>query len=282
MPICYQTGKALSVNSGICHSNQIFIIMAKQKGIVKLEGSIGDISFYKTSDGFLAREKAGIDKNRIKNDPAFQRTRENGSEFGRAGRAGKVVRTAFKLLLQNSADKKVVSRLMKQLLQVLQTDSVNARGARTVTQGDQSLLMGFDFNINSQLSATLYAPYQVVMNRATGVMSITLSTFIPDESIAAPQGANSFRIVAGASSIDFEQGLSVSIVNRSEPIPLVHEEQTPVALTLEFPEPPTGSLLIVLGLEFSQVVNGSSYPLKSGGYNPMTIVGVEQPSVTET
>ena len=64
--------------------------MARQKGIVKLKGTIGDITFYKTQDGHLAREKGGVDASRIKNDPAFQRTRENGSEFGRAGKAGKV------------------------------------------------------------------------------------------------------------------------------------------------------------------------------------------------
>jgi hypothetical protein len=59
--------------------------MARQKGIIKLEGTIGDVSFYKSKDGYLAREKGGVDGDRIKNDPAFQRTRENGSEFGRAG-----------------------------------------------------------------------------------------------------------------------------------------------------------------------------------------------------
>ncbi|HEY0092582.1 MAG TPA: hypothetical protein VGB43_08860, partial [Flavobacterium sp.] len=63
--------------------------MARQKGIIKLKGTMGGITFYKTSlDGHLAREKGGIEASRIASDPAFQRTRENGSEFGRAGRAG--------------------------------------------------------------------------------------------------------------------------------------------------------------------------------------------------
>ena len=31
--------------------------MARQKGIIKLKGTIGDITFYKTQDGHLAREK---------------------------------------------------------------------------------------------------------------------------------------------------------------------------------------------------------------------------------
>jgi hypothetical protein len=42
-------------------------IMAKQTGIIKLKGTIGGISFYKTSDGHLAREKGSVDKKRIQN-----------------------------------------------------------------------------------------------------------------------------------------------------------------------------------------------------------------------
>jgi hypothetical protein len=34
--------------------------MARQKGIIKLDGTIGDITFYKSKDGYLAREKGGI------------------------------------------------------------------------------------------------------------------------------------------------------------------------------------------------------------------------------
>ena len=55
--------------------------MARQSSIIKLKGTIGGVTFYKSKDGYLAREKGGVDASRIKNDPAFQRTRENGSEF---------------------------------------------------------------------------------------------------------------------------------------------------------------------------------------------------------
>lgn len=46
--------------------------MAKQSGILKLEGTIGNITFYKSQDGFLAREKGGVDGARIASDPKFQ------------------------------------------------------------------------------------------------------------------------------------------------------------------------------------------------------------------
>ena len=39
--------------------------MAKQKGIIKLKGTLGDITFYKSQDGYLAREKGGIDADRM-------------------------------------------------------------------------------------------------------------------------------------------------------------------------------------------------------------------------
>ncbi|MFB9272512.1 hypothetical protein ACFFT3_11485, partial [Lutibacter litoralis] len=97
--------------------------MARQNGIIKLKGTIGGISFYKTSDGHLAREKGGVDKSRIANDPAFQRTRENGAEFGTAGKGGKLVRNAIRILLQNAKDKRVVSRLTTDLLKIVKTDS---------------------------------------------------------------------------------------------------------------------------------------------------------------
>ena len=65
--------------------------MARQKGLIKLKGTMGDITFYRTKDGYIAREKGGITAERLRNDPAFQRTRENMAEFCRAGNAGKTV-----------------------------------------------------------------------------------------------------------------------------------------------------------------------------------------------
>lgn len=58
--------------------------MALQRSIIKLRGSISDNTFYKSKDGYLPRVKSGIEKEQIMSDPAFQRTRENFAEFGRA------------------------------------------------------------------------------------------------------------------------------------------------------------------------------------------------------
>ena len=119
--------------------------MARQRSIIKLDGTIGGITFYKSKDGYLAREKGGIPAERIANDPAFQRTRENGAEFGRAGKAGKVLRNSIRQLLQNVNDSRMVSRLTKEMVKVIQMDATNPRGQRNVIDGEAELLIGFDF-----------------------------------------------------------------------------------------------------------------------------------------
>lgn len=128
--------------------------MARQRSIIKLDGTIGGITFYKSKDGYLAREKDGIPAERIANDPAFQRTRENGAEFGRAGKAGKVLRNSIRQLLQNVNDSRMVSRLTKEMVKVIQIDATNPKGQRNVIDGEAELLIGFDFNANGKLGNT--------------------------------------------------------------------------------------------------------------------------------
>ena len=161
--------------------------MARQKGIIKLKGTIGDITFYKTQDGHLAREKGGIDASRIKSDPAFQRTRENGSEFGRAGKAGKLLRTALRPLLINAADGRMVSRLTQAMVKVIQADLVSERGLRNVIDGEAELLFGFEFNIRGKLGTSLYTPFVGAIDRVTGDITVDLASFVSaSKSISAP------------------------------------------------------------------------------------------------
>ncbi|HAT81139.1 MAG TPA: hypothetical protein DCS17_07070, partial [Flavobacterium sp.] len=178
--------------------------MARQKGIIKLKGTIGDITFYKTKDGHLAREKGGIDASRIASDPAFQRTRENGSEFGRAGKAGKILRTALRTVLINSADSRMVSRLTQQMIKVIQADVTSDRGLRNVIDGEAELLAGFEFNIGGKLGTSLFAPFVANIDRATGEISVTVPSFIPANMIAAPSGTTHFKIISAGAEIDFE------------------------------------------------------------------------------
>ena len=249
--------------------------MARQKGIIKLKGTIGDITFYKTQDGHLAREKGGIDASRIASDPAFQRTRENGSEFGRAGKAGKLLRTAFRPLLLNSADGRMVSRLTQRMVKVIQADQVSERGLRNVIDGEAELLFGFEFNIRGKLGTSLYAPYDGGINRMTGDVTVDLATFVPANMIAAPSGTTHFKIISAGAEVDFEAETYVVATSETAIMPWDGTATAAISHANAVTPGSTKPILLALGVEFYQEVNGAMYPLKNGAFNPLALVKVD-------
>lgn len=248
--------------------------MARQKGIIKLKGTIGDITFYKTKDGHLAREKGGVDASRIANDPAFQRTRENGSEFGRAGKAGKTLRTALRTLLLNSADSRMVSRLTQRMVKVIQADLTNERGLRNVIDGEAELLVGFEFNIGGKLGTTLFAPFVGGIDRVTGAIIVDLESFIPANMIAAPGGTTHFKIISAGAEIDFEAEVFVTATSETAILPWDMTSTVTISHLNAVTPNSTKPLFLAVGVEFYQEVNGRMYPLKNGSYNPLALVQV--------
>jgi hypothetical protein len=249
--------------------------MARQSGLIKLKGTLGGITFYKTQDGHLAREKGGVEASRIANDPNFQRTRENGAEFGAAGKAGKLLRTAFRTILQNSADNRMVSRLTAEMVKVIQADITNPRGQRNVIDGEAVLLEGFEFNIKGKLGNALYAPYTATINRTTGVLEATIASFIPANMIAAPSGTTHFKIESAGAVVDFENETFVIDTNDSAIIAWDVTATAALTLTNTVTAASTSPLFLVLGIEFYQEVNGTMYPLKNGVFNPLALVKVD-------
>ncbi len=249
--------------------------MARQKGIIKLDGTIGDITFYKSKDGYLAREKGGIPADRIANDPAFQRTRENGAEFGRAGKAGKVLRNAIRALLQNASDSRMVSRLTTEMVKVIQEDVTNTRGLRNVIDGEAELLAGFEFNIYGKLGTTLYAPYTTVIDRVAGTLTANIPAFVPANMVAAPGGTTHFKIVSAGAEVDFENETFVVDNQATAILPWDANPTAVINLANAVTANSTHPLFLMLGIEFYQQVNGQMYPLKNGAFNALAIAEVD-------
>jgi len=248
--------------------------MAQQKGIIPLKGTMGNITFYKSKEGYLAREKGGISAERIASDPVFQRTRENGAEFGRAGMAGKLLRTSLRSVLQNASDSKMVSRLTREMIKVIQADAVNDRGLRNVIDGEAELLLGFDFNINGKLGTTLYAPFTPSINRVTGELVVDIPAFIPVNMINAPAGTTHFLINSAGAEVDFTQKQYTVDTQSTAVLPWDNLATAVITLTNNVTANSTHPLFLALGIEFYQHVNGKMYPLKNGAFNPLALVSV--------
>ena len=249
--------------------------MAKQKGIIKLDGTIGGITFYKSQDGYLAREKGGVPAEKIANDPAFQRTRENGEEFGRAGKAGKLLRNAIRAMLQNASDSRMVSRLTQKMVEVVQADAINPRGQRNVIDGEAELLEGFDFNISGKLGTTLYAPFTGTIDRVAGTLTSSIPSFVPIDMLAAPGGATHFKVVSAGAEVDFENETFVMDSQATAILPWDATATTAINLANTVTANSTHPLFLALGIEFYQQVNGQMYPLKNGAFNALSLIKVD-------
>lgn len=248
--------------------------MAKQTGILPVKGTLGNLTFYKSKDGYLVREKGGLDAKRIASDPAFQRTRENNAEFGKAGKATKLLRNAVRSFSQNASDSKMGSRLTKEMMRVIKADSVNPRGQRNVIDGEAELLQGFDFNVQGKLSTTLYAPYTAAINRVTGALSVEVPAFVPENMLAAPAGVTHFKLNLAGTEIDFEGNKFVVETQSTQELPWDNVVTNAISLSASVTANSTHPLFLVLGVEFYQEVNGSMYPLKNGAFNSLCLVKV--------
>jgi|SRR5690554_4291530 len=250
--------------------------MAQQDGIIKIQGTLGGITFYKTRDGYMVREKGGISKNRMKKDPAFRRTRENGQEFGTAGRYGKFIRKSIRPLLLNSNDKRVVSRLVKQLMDIIKTDTINSRGLRTPLDGQIELLKGFEFNSNGLLSNTLFMDYVNSLDRSTGEVEVMLPEINPTQMIAAPAGTTHFKVVSAATEIDFISGETFSSYDSSTEIEYQESLQPEIVLSTSVTPDSTLPIFHFLGIEFYQQINNDFYMLNNGSFNALSIINISK------
>jgi hypothetical protein len=248
--------------------------MARQVGLLKLKGTLDGITFYKTIDGHLAKMQSGVDATRIASDPAFQRTRENGAEFGSAGAAGKLIRAAHKAYLQDASDTRLTSRLVAALMLVIQADTTNTRGERSVMDGQADLLTGFDFNINGKLATCMFAPYVATIDRPTGKLTVSVPSFNPINMVSAPTGATHFKLISVGAEIDFDGGTYVVDTQESALMPWDNTPTAVLNLINSVTPASTHTLFLALGITFYQEVNGVQYSLKSGAFNALAIVKV--------
>lgn len=246
--------------------------MAKYKSLFEVEGTLGEVTFYKGEDGQYVRRKGGVSKNRILNDPNYVRTRENLSEFGAAAISGKIIRRALNSLMIDAKDSRVTSRLTKVLNQVKNEDLISARGQRNVTEGlatpqGRALLKGFNFNRRSSLEAVLLKSY--ALDTATG--EVTITDLVPNQEMSIPEGATHATLSAAFLNLDL--GTEVQDLQLSNDVNLpINGTATSVTLTPAAPASGSGQSYYLLKVAFFQDVNGIQYPLKNGAHNAMQLI----------
>jgi len=249
--------------------------MARLKGLLKIEGTLDELTFYKSQDGHLVKTKGGVSGTRIANDPNYQRTRENNSEFGTSAQAGKLLRDAVRILMMSASDGRVTARLTQLMSIIKNLDTTSVRGSRSVgvgiaTPAALAQLKDFNFNISAVLSSILYKAYTVDI--ASG--KIDIAGLVPINDIAFPSGATHLSIRGAFAKIDFVNNTSEIEYTNIENLP-IDGTVTAVSLTPAAVPKGGGTSMFLLAIEFFQEVNGVQYSMKNGSYNALSIVEVK-------
>jgi hypothetical protein len=248
--------------------------MAKAVGILSIEGTIENLTFYRRDGKIFVRRKGGVSKHRIETDPNYVRTRENMNEFKQSATSGKLLRMALRGLVVKAKDNRLSSRMLQTMHRIKNLDTTSARGNRTVAIGlstptGKTYLKGFDFNANAPLKGVLFAPFD--LDPTSG--AITFTGFVAAAELLFPEGATHASIQSAALAIDFDSGFSEIAHSNMQNFAI---SMTPATFGLTLSTLPTGGAvtLFLLGVAFFQEVSGVQYPLKNEEFNVLNIIEV--------
>ena len=114
----------------------------------------------------------------------------------------------------------------------------------------------------------------VNIDRVTGKAKVNIPPFEPTKKVSAPDGSSHFQIVAAAAEVDFANNTYNVVASESDNILLGINPTQEIDLECDLTANGTLPLFLVVGIDFSQEVNGGYYPLKNGNFNALSFVKV--------
>lgn len=251
--------------------------MGQQKGALKIKGTLGDITFAKTKNGYIVKTKSEISKDKLDHAKEFEKFRHNKSEFARCGIAVKLVRDAFKDLVAYGKDSTLSQRMQKLMMEAAKTDPVSERGMRSPEKGNIHLLQGFEFNARAEWNRSIRVSFLTALDRVTGKFSLTLPGFTPQQVVTPPEGSNRFRIVCACSEVDIAAHTQKTVMVQTGLLPIDSTALAPTVIQDSVTPNSDKLLFLVVGIQFAQEMNGFEYPDTGGEFNVLTLETVDNP-----
>lgn len=233
--------------------------MAKVISLFKFRGSIDDLTFRQTQDGFIAGMKPGPTRERVLSHENFRLTRRNADEFQQAIRDARLLRHGLGTALNGRTGSSMNGRVNGVFYKAARRDGISDLGSRRAFQGDMGLLTGFDFNKRLPLAYALPVLFTHSLAAEAGTCKVEVPCFIARKRKDFPAEATHFRLVSGMVVIDFLHGKYREDIQRGKLLPL--RKKTPGVIGFEHKvERANGQVAVqVLGMEFYRLAD--EYPV---------------------
>lgn len=260
-----------------------FIIMAKNNSFIRIEGTLDGLTFYRKNGESLIKTKNRLSRNRIMNDPAYKRTRENMREFGGSAICGKSFRESFAGIVRLVADAFISSRVTG-LMRTVIASGAGLRGERAISLVDHlETFVGFNFNVKKPFDSHFNAPAPApVLNANRDTLTWNVPDFNTDTYVLRPEGATHFKLALAAgfvSNYEWDPASKTYVPVEVSPngiggvvysAPIALGGMVGAAIDLEVdlsalgPVPVTTAVFGGIAIVFYQMVNGELYELAQG------------------
>ena len=229
--------------------------MARVHGYIKLRGSMGETTF-KGGPGKknYANDKVVISDARMKYHDKYRTLRREASHLSNASTCAKLLRDSVTNFIDDASDSKVVNRTYTEMRKVLKKDKTPDADRRQIVRDENMVhMLGFNFNDKVKLRVAFNVAYRTKINRETGELTITISSFKPVSAIRGPQYATHFKIVSNAMAIDLK-GKQEKYVTHETPLFKIDSSTPtePMTIIHQLPAGSTDLLCIAMGLQFSE------------------------------
>ena len=249
--------------------------MAKVKGIIEFNGTIGGITFYQRKDskkGPFARKPGGYTAEAIKTKDSMAPVRNNASELGAVSVAVRVFKLGIAPLMPPVKIGDFHSRLVSLFFKILSTDLQSPRGRRSVavvleSAEGRSFLLGHPLLYKTSKKLQLFK--ELTYDAATRQLTYG---GLNKGSYQFPKGSDAIQFQAGLLWLDFAG--EVSKMTLSEKVIQKKGLQEPFAVTFPEDGDGTGICLVVFSVNFLEKYGDGYRGLLGVNGSYLEVVGI--------
>jgi hypothetical protein len=238
-----------------------------------LLGSANYSLYHRGNGVFRLRQKPGVSKETVQNDPRFARTREAGQLFGAASKNAKLIRMAFGEQ-GKTVDGTMVTRLQQVMMRCMKGDKTKLPYEPLAVKGDLSIFSRFHFNKtrNSHNDCSLHMA--CLIDRDAGAVTLAIPSFSSRSAFQKRGSATHFKMTLVAAEIDFEQQTFRRELSSTDYHPIDKERTGLIELNADITLDSNSPVFAMLRIEFFNGRGGMDR-VAAGNYDMITIVKAE-------
>lgn len=237
--------------------------MARQKGLFKVTGTLGDVNFYVIKGvGYARKAGGGFNGEAIRNHENMHRVRENANEFGKCSSVKKSFRLALMPFLKGYKQAKLHARMMSLFTSIKALDAVSDLGNRTVSKGlntvkGRRLLRSFEITPKHNM-------LQAVLEHSTfnwSLQQLRISR-LDISHYPYPKTATHVGLTLGVLDFNFDN-LNASLTTSSTYFMELSDTSTSFNIGTDTVSIPEFVGIAILRLQFYEIIEGEAYGLNN-------------------